>query len=415
MTIEKNHTEDKEVDKNRRFAHIAGMDTPPLVSILVLCYKNTGYVRGMLKSIFSQDYPRIQLIVSDDGTEDFKANELLEYINVEKGCNIEQVIVRKNEENMGTVKHVSQVLSLAQGEFLVLTAADDRYNDPSAITACVRRLLERPEAQWLVARANLLTPDYQKSVGIMPSYQDLPFFETENAARLFSRWSRRGMAIPCQMMFRSTAIPTVGGIDLSYTYLEDWPLVLRLLRAGYAPLFLDKIISVHSTGGVTNSNERYGIETRKAFYRDKQRLMDTEVLPHRDRLTPEDQKALKFYLREIMERNYFLDITCEEVSLQKKLKLALRVPRRFGWLVEQKYLAYTGKLDHKKWLMLTQRLLVSGAVIVVCGGLSVQPVIAVLGWGEFMVGCISGVGCLVSIALKIYCHIKAKQRRQLVM
>lgn len=407
---------EKNVERERRrFARISGVDTPPLVTILVLSYKNTAYVRGMLKSIFNQDYPRIQLIVSDDGTEDFVPDELLEYIDEEKESNIEQVIVRKNEENLGTVKHVTKAMPLAEGEYLILTAADDRYNDSGAITACVRRLLNRPEAQWLVARTNLLTPDYRQSVGIMPAYQDLPYFEAEDAERLFSRWSRRGMAIPCQMMFRRTAISLVGGIDLGYTYLEDWPLVLKLLRAGYAPVFLDRIISIHSTGGVTNSNDRYGIDIRKVFYQDKQRIMDTEVLPYRDRLMPEDQKALALYLREIMERNYFLDITCEEVAFGEKLKLALQVPRRFGWLVERKYLALAGKVDHKKWLLLVQRLLVSGAVLAACGGLLSQPIISLLGWTEVFAGGISGVVCILSAILKIYCHLKAKTRRELVM
>lgn len=411
---EKSDMEEK-TEKQRKFARILGADTPPLVSIVVLCYKNTAYAHGMLKSILDQDYPRIQLIVSDDGTEDFEPDELLEYIDEEKESNIEQVIVRKNEDNLGTVKHVTQVLPLVQGEYLVLTAADDRYNDSGAITACVRRLLNRPEAQWLVARTNLLTPDYRQSIGIMPAYQDLPYFEAEDAERLFSRWSRRSMALPCQMMFRSTAISLVGGIDLSYTYSEDWPLVLKLLRAGYAPVFLDRIISIHSTGGVTNSNDRYGIDIRKAFYQDKQQLMDTEVLPYWDQLMPEDQKALALYLREIMERNYFLDITCEEVAFWEKLKLALQIPRRFGWLVERKYLALAGKVDHKKWLALVQCLLVSGAVLAACGGLLSQPIISLLGWIEVFAGGISGVVCILSAILKIYCHLKAKTRRKLVM
>lgn len=412
---ERDDTEEKTERKQREFAQISGVDKPPLVSVLVLCYKNTAYVRGMLDSIFKQDYPRIQLIVSDDGTEDFEANELLEYIEEEQDSNIEQVAVRKNGENLGTVKHIAQALPLAAGEFLVLTAADDRYNDPSAISRCVRRLIERPEAQWLVARSNLLTPDYRKSVGIMPAYQDIPYFEAENAERLFSRWSRRGMAIPCQMMFRSTAIPLVGGIDLTYTYLEDWPLVLKLLRAGYAPVFLNRIISVHSTGGVTNSTSRYGIETRKAFYQDKQRIMETEVLPYQDRLVPEDQKALCVYLREVMERNYFLDITCEEVSFPEKLKLALRVPRRFGWLVERKYLARMGKVDHIKWLTFVQRLFVLGAFLAVCGKLLSQPVISLLGFAEMIAGCILGAACLGSLCLKSYCRMKTERRKKLVM
>lgn len=407
--------EEETKEREREFAKIVGAAEPPLVSILVLCYKNTALLRGMLKSIFDQDYPRIQLIVSDDASDDFDENEILEYIEEEKDVNIERVLVRRNTENLGTVKHVSQALIAAEGEYIVLTAADDRFNNTMALSTCVRRFLEEPEAQWLVAKCNLLTPDYAKSVGTAPANSDIPFFESDDAAKLYSRWSRKGLAIPCSMMFRNTAIPLVGGIDLSYTYLEDWPLVLKLLRNGYKPLFLNRIISVHSTGGVTNSNDRYGVATRKAFYQDKYHLMETEVLPHKDLLSQEDQTKLKIYLKEIMERNHFLDIICEELSFKDKLKQMFKSPTKFMWLVERKYDALKKRISHKLWLIVTQGLLLSGALLMACGSVAHNSAISILGCAEVIIAAVSACGFLCSAILKIYCHLKAGKRRELVM
>lgn len=406
------------IEQERVFAKFSEEIEIPLVSIFVLCYKNRNLLRGMLDSIFVQDYPRIQLIVSDDGSSDFSVEDVQAYIAEKKDANIEQVIVRQNKVNRGTVRHVADILSLAQGEYTVLTAADDRYSDSRAITTCIRQFLNDPDGgQWLVARCNLLTPDYQRSVGRAPAESDIPFFEMNDSQKLFSRWSRRSMAIPCCMMFRTTAFSVVGGIDLDYRYSEDWPLVLKLLRAGYKPLFLNKVICVHSTGGVTNSNQSYGVEVRKAFYMDKYHIMEKEVEPFRHLLTETDLKCLKLYQHEIMDRNYFLDIDCEVLTRKEKLIAALKTPHKLIWLVERKYGFFKGRINHKKWLVTTQALLLSGAFLLGCG--AVVPVsgklLGELGWIELWGAAISLVGCLFSLGLKVYCHIKAKKRQRLVM
>ena len=68
----------------------------PLWSVLVFCYQNQNKLFGMLDSIFRQDYPRIQLIVSDDGSRDFDAEAVRSYIEENRGGNITDVIVRSH-------------------------------------------------------------------------------------------------------------------------------------------------------------------------------------------------------------------------------------------------------------------------------------------------------------------------------
>ena len=46
------------------------IDNRPLVSIVVLTYNSSDYVLETLDSIKCQDYPNLELIVSDDGSND---------------------------------------------------------------------------------------------------------------------------------------------------------------------------------------------------------------------------------------------------------------------------------------------------------------------------------------------------------
>lgn len=379
----------------------------PLCSVIVLCYKNRNLLNGMLDSIFQQDYPNIQLIVSDDGSDDFFAEDVNRYIRQNKTDNIRDVIVMKNPENMGTVRHVAKVLKEASGEFVVFTAADDRFNNDSSFSLYCESFLRQPDKLWLVARCNILTPDYRRSIYVTPTESDLPFFHSGDSVRLFSRWARRGMAIPCSMAFRREAFDVVGGIDLDYFYLEDWPLVLKLLRAGHAPIFLATITAVHSAGGVTNSNQRYGLETRRRFFEDKELVFKKEVEPYLDLLTPEDLDALKTYRREIMERNYFLDITWAGASRKQKLKILLS-GQHLGWIIEKKFEQFGTRIQKKKMLLLSQILIALSVVLLSFQGNSLlYAVYSSMGLIDLSIGIL-----LILIALASYPIHKIVQKNQ---
>lgn len=329
----------------------------PLFSILVLCYKNMDLLFGMLDSIFRQDYPRIQLVVSDDCSEDFDVEKVQHYIDTHKRANIEQVIVRTNEQNMRTVKHIHMAMQYVTGDYFVFTAADDRFCGTDVISSYVEQFLSNPEKVWLVARCSVTSADYKKHIHYLPAATDEPFFTADNAAGLFSRWSRRGMAIPCCMAFRKKAFELVGGIDLNYQFLEDWPLVLKLLRMGHAPIYCEKVVALHSTGGISNSNNRYGKELRRLFYEDKFTIFRREVDPHLDLLTPEDRKMYKQYLVEIMERHYFFYIDWPDTTTAQKFRLCLKKPIRFWWVFEQRFPKISAKIPKKKLFAASQGLL----------------------------------------------------------
>lgn len=311
----------------------------PLVSMIVLCYKNQELLYGMLDTILKQDYPRIQLIITDDASENFDIEAVRHYVEVNRRHNIEDLIVRTNEQNMRTVRHFHDVLELAKGEYVVFTAADDRFVGNDVVTSYVEQFAENPDAQWLVARCQFTSADYKKKLYVSPVAADEPYFLSNDPIMLFSRWSRRGMAIPCCMAFKRTAFDIVGGIDLEYKFIEDWPLVIKLLRNGHAPIYLQKVTALHSTGGISNSNDRYGKELRRMFYEDKYLFFRKEVDPYRHLLTEEDKLAHKQYMEEIMKRHYFFFIDWPNTTKKERILMCLKNPKHAWWVFENKYMA----------------------------------------------------------------------------
>ena len=387
----------------------------PLFSVLVLCYKNEQLLKGMLKTIFNQDYPRIQLIVSDDGSRDFDVERVTRFIEENKSENIESVTVRKNEENMGTVRHVALALQKVAGEYVIFTAADDRFNNSAVFSDYAAIFENKPESKWIVGRCCVTTPNYSQTIYVTPTDADEDYFMDGDAQRLFSRWSRRGMAIPCCMAFRKEAFELVGGIDLEYRFLEDWPLVLKLLRNGYAPAYLPVTVASHSAGGVTNSNQRYGVAVRKAFYDDKYLVMRKEVEPYLEMIDPEDRQQREVYLREIMERNYFLDIDFHPLGKADKIKAMLKKPKHFFWVFEELFMRYIGKLPRKKMVLAAQLLIVCCCLLLQYEGCEfLNGLFAVVGIIDLVIALLAFAMALLTYPVELYYKRKAKIRNKLV-
>ena len=55
-----------------------------LISIIVLTYRNQSFLNETLKSILEQDYPRIELIISDDASGCFNREKVEKFINIYK-------------------------------------------------------------------------------------------------------------------------------------------------------------------------------------------------------------------------------------------------------------------------------------------------------------------------------------------
>lgn len=389
-------------------------DYCPLISVLVLCYKNRALLNGMLKSIAMQKYPNIQLIVSDDGSSDFYVDEVKKYIASLKADNIREIIVRKNKENIGTVRHIREALSLAKGEYIIFTAADDRFQNENVFTNYANLFEKNKDKVWLVASCNILTPDYKRSIYITPTKVDKPYFESGDAKLLFSRWSRRGMAIPCCMAFRRKAFDIVGGIDLEYNYLEDWPLVLKLLRNGYAPIYISEVSALHSAGGVTNSNARYGIDVRKKFFDDKELVYQKEVKPYLNLLSQEDLSCLKAYRKEINQRQYFLSIYWPMASKIKKIMYILN-PQYLFWILEIVFDKYE-KYLRKPLIFLASQIcfLVSALFSYSSVGTFRNMVFDWLSYIYFCIGIVLFIFAVLLIPFRFYVYKKRLLRKNLV-
>ena len=101
----------------------------PLISIIILSYKNYHYIYEALDSVLCQDYPNIEIVISNDGSDDFDKKAVEKYLKINRKNNIKNIIVNNNPKNIGTVKNINIAINLSKGEYIIMFAADDAMYD----------------------------------------------------------------------------------------------------------------------------------------------------------------------------------------------------------------------------------------------------------------------------------------------
>lgn len=91
----------------------------PLVSIIVCTYNGAAFLEEQLHSIFTQTYPNLEIIISDDGSTDNTKDIINKYKN-----NI-GTIINYNKKNLGFSKNFEFASGLSKGNYIAYSDQDD--------------------------------------------------------------------------------------------------------------------------------------------------------------------------------------------------------------------------------------------------------------------------------------------------
>lgn len=95
----------------------------PLISFVLLAYKQEKYIREAVEGAFAQTYSPLEIILSDDASPDGTFEIIQEMAAAYQGPH--KLILNRNEKNLGIGPHVKKIFEIASGEWLVGAAGDD--------------------------------------------------------------------------------------------------------------------------------------------------------------------------------------------------------------------------------------------------------------------------------------------------
>ena len=100
------------------------MDKEPLVSIAVITYQSSPYVVETLESIAKQTYRNIELIISDDGSNDGTVDVCMEWLSV-NGNRFVRTEVLTVPANTGTSANYNRAEDACRGDWVMTVDGDD--------------------------------------------------------------------------------------------------------------------------------------------------------------------------------------------------------------------------------------------------------------------------------------------------
>jgi len=214
----------------------------PLVSIITAVRNGSRYLSALIESVLAQDYPRIEHIVIDDGSDDDGATIRI----------LEQYPHLRwwSRENEGQYATQNEGLAAATGSIVSVICADDCYVTPSGVSLAVDYLLEHPEYGCVFGRTLYIGED-----------GDLFEAQTRIHGRLALFLLKYESTIAhCALFVRADDLVEAGAMfDPWYRFCGDWEWLLRLRRNGVAFGHISEPVAlfrVHDKQTSQNMDER---------------------------------------------------------------------------------------------------------------------------------------------------------------
>lgn len=219
-----------------------------LVSIIVLTYKKFDKLERCLKSILSQKYSNIELIISDDGSENFEYEKVEKILN-EKNENIIRVEIIHHSKNLGIVKNYNNAIKISKGTYILPLASDDEYYDENTIN----RIVENFGDSLIATGIREIYAENGKCIGEKPEIYEREKIIKNNFYR-FNIYNGN-IVSGSSTYYKRKIFEKYGYFDEKYILLEDFPFYCKILRAGETIKFLDFKVIKYNVGGVSTKKE----------------------------------------------------------------------------------------------------------------------------------------------------------------
>ncbi len=151
----------------------------PLVTLAITTLNRVTYLAETLACVRAQDYPNLEILISDNGSSDETPSRVRELMGADS-----RVRFRRNAVTVPFSEHCSQCVDAARGDYFVLLHDDDCINS-TFITKLVETASRYPDAN-VVVPANAL----MDSGGVVFRRFEVPVAEVHEGVPFLLHWLR---------------------------------------------------------------------------------------------------------------------------------------------------------------------------------------------------------------------------------
>lgn len=229
----------------------------PLVTIITATYNsNPQYLKKTIESVLEQTYPKIEYIITDDGSSVFHEELIHELLDTKNRGNVSWKIIR-HDGNVGTVKNMNGAIRESHGEYIFGLAHDDMYYDANVISDWIDEF-KKTGALVITARLDAVSNKRWKK-SVFYSLKNLYDVSTKkiqlSSAKLFHNISVFGNTLSAPATAQSrTCFSKYGYYDEKYRLVEDYPRWIYLSEQGVKFEFWNRIVVNYRMGGISTNN-----------------------------------------------------------------------------------------------------------------------------------------------------------------
>ncbi len=181
------------------------------ISIITPSFNQAAYLEQTMNSVLNQDYPHIEYIVVDGGSTDGSVEIIKKYAD--------KLTYWVSEKDRGQADAINKGFARATGEIIAWLNSDDYYL-PGTVSTVVKVFAERPDV--LLVYGDMLAVDENGKTFNTLTYkqltlEDLLCFQIIGQPAVFMRRS---------------ALQAAGGLDLTFHFLLDHYLWIRIAQLG---------------------------------------------------------------------------------------------------------------------------------------------------------------------------------------
>ena len=235
----------------------------PLVSVCIITYNSSEFIVEALDSVFEQTYINIELIVSDDCSQDNTVEICHQWMD-EHAQRFVQTDVLTVEKNTGVSANCNRAVKRGIGEYIKLLAGDDRLL-PNCISDNIDYVQKHIETDLLFSDMKVFGQEQSGDGIVSPSV-----FFNHLTPYQFKIWQLVYSLLPAPCCFMKRSVYThLGGFDESIPMMEDKPFWVKAIFAKSVIKYLPKTTVCYRVNSESlsqskeNSNYRKFAESRK--------------------------------------------------------------------------------------------------------------------------------------------------------
>lgn len=223
-------------------------DASPLVTFALISFRQIEFIAESVESVFAQNYPNLEIILSDDCSPD-GTFDVIERLSANyRGPH--QLVLNCNKENLGLARHINRVCELASGSIVVIGAGDDVFTS-DRVQQIITVFQQNPDVYSVYSDALYIDEVGRQLPGSLGKYRKIMPGTPENV------FEGRAHAYGCAHAWRKESYSKFGPLHPNVVY-EDQAISMRSsLLGGIA--YIDKPLvkyRMHSSNIALGRNRR---------------------------------------------------------------------------------------------------------------------------------------------------------------